>query len=396
MADWSGLPADLLITIVERLSIPEYFVFSGVCVSWRLASRKVIHLNVRPKPQSPWLMVPGGTEDTASFFSLSDGKLRSIPLPEPKIRSRVCMGSSDGWLVTHDEACEVHLLNPITREQIALPPLSTFYFVEKTASGFLVDDVTFLRDQGTTDYGVDSEGKRTPPMALSLEEMRRYMFQKAVLIVNGSEFTVFLIHEPGSSLSFVRAGDKGWTCLISVEGIMDIIHHEGRVYTVTTSGIVEAWDPDGFSSFKRRAIMTLPPHYDAEDFYFKSLVASPAGELMLVLREMGEYEGTESTTGFRVVLLDERKLEWTELTNIGEVAIFTGLNRSMCLSSSEFPELRGNCVYFTEGLSDIMDEHDEKRDVGIFDLKERSVVPLESGGPHLRWPPPIWLTPSLS
>ena len=48
-----------------------------------------------------------------------------MTLPEPPIRSRYLIGSSHGWLITADEKSELHLLNPITCQQIALPSVIT-------------------------------------------------------------------------------------------------------------------------------------------------------------------------------------------------------------------------------------------------------------------------------
>lgn len=52
-----------------------------------------------------------------------------MTLPEPPIRSRYLIGSSNGWLVTADERSEMHILNPITCEQIALPSVITIAHV---------------------------------------------------------------------------------------------------------------------------------------------------------------------------------------------------------------------------------------------------------------------------
>jgi hypothetical protein len=48
-----------------------------------------------------------------------------LTLPEPPIHRRYLIGSSLGWLVTADERSEMHLVNPVTSEQISLPSVIT-------------------------------------------------------------------------------------------------------------------------------------------------------------------------------------------------------------------------------------------------------------------------------
>lgn len=53
-----------------------------------------------------------------------------LTLPEPAIRSRFLIGSSHGWLVTVDDRSDMHLVNPITGEQVALPSVITMEHVK--------------------------------------------------------------------------------------------------------------------------------------------------------------------------------------------------------------------------------------------------------------------------
>ena len=48
-----------------------------------------------------------------------------MTLLDPPIRSRYIIGSSFGWIITADGRSELHLVNPITSEQIALPSVTT-------------------------------------------------------------------------------------------------------------------------------------------------------------------------------------------------------------------------------------------------------------------------------
>uniref|UniRef100_A0A0E0N0J2 KIB1-4 beta-propeller domain-containing protein n=1 Tax=Oryza rufipogon TaxID=4529 RepID=A0A0E0N0J2_ORYRU len=89
-----------------------------------------MNLRLHPKPEPPWLMLPAAGDSpqhlaVADFYSFSDGRRRSITLPSPAIQSRMWIGSAKGWLVTTDDKCGLHLLNPISGTQHSLPSITT-------------------------------------------------------------------------------------------------------------------------------------------------------------------------------------------------------------------------------------------------------------------------------
>ncbi|KAF0895675.1 hypothetical protein E2562_014294 [Oryza meyeriana var. granulata] len=53
-----------------------------------------------------------------------------MSLPNPPIRGRRIIGSSHGWIITIDDMCELHLLNPVTGDQIVLPSITTIEQIE--------------------------------------------------------------------------------------------------------------------------------------------------------------------------------------------------------------------------------------------------------------------------
>ena len=59
------------------------------------------------------------------YLCIAEKKAYTLTLPDPPICTRDIIGSSYGWIITADERCELHLVNPITGEQIALPSVST-------------------------------------------------------------------------------------------------------------------------------------------------------------------------------------------------------------------------------------------------------------------------------
>jgi hypothetical protein len=42
--------------------------------------------------------------------------------------------------------------------------------------------------------------------------------------------------------AFATSNDAAWTLAPSQDGVEDAIHHNGRFYSVSYSGVVEAWE----------------------------------------------------------------------------------------------------------------------------------------------------------
>ncbi|XP_020095968.1 uncharacterized protein LOC109715401, partial [Ananas comosus] len=128
---WSQLPAEILAQVLHRINPNEEFTrFASVCMAWgAVAAKEPLSL----PHQMPWLLLteedyPGEREgcDARSFYSLSEDKIHELDLPEACRRR--CVGSTDGWLVTVGEAFEgeeMHVLNPVMRTRLPLPPQST-------------------------------------------------------------------------------------------------------------------------------------------------------------------------------------------------------------------------------------------------------------------------------
>jgi hypothetical protein len=81
-------------------------------------------------------------------------------------------------------------------------------------------------------------------------------------------------------------------------------------------------------------------------------------------------------------------------------ALFLGKNTSLCVPVDGCPELKGNCIYFSDDGPSW--SHDRCRevapDVGVLDLADGSYRPPrgEARGLLWKWPPPIWVFPSCA
>ena len=131
VAELPVLPQDVLMSIFAHLEIPDLMRASFVCSSWRSAYSSLRNLEQYQQRQTPCLLYTSESagESVACLYSLLEKRSYKLTLPEPPIRSRYLIGSSNGWLVTADERSEMHILNPITCEQIALPSVITIAHV---------------------------------------------------------------------------------------------------------------------------------------------------------------------------------------------------------------------------------------------------------------------------
>ncbi|KAE8815781.1 hypothetical protein D1007_06842 [Hordeum vulgare] len=449
---WSDLPSDLLQCVLARLPVPDRIRFPAVCTAWGSAA-SALHPRAVPVP-SPWLMLPfdptarrgrggGKFSEKARFLSLSDGKVYAVPQPVPAIPDRLCVGSSpEGWLVTADAASELHLLNPLSGAQVPLPPPDTLPFVHasRDADGRVVS--YSLRCCFADDDGDEGATVIVPPESFAPDRLRYELYKKAILVsapreghtaASGSgpwgSYAVMLIYQPLSRIAIARAGDTRWTLLDTPSRRWaDAVRASssasagGRqlVYAMDSAGRVDAWDVDvtADTTTMRKAIA---PSYcccsgracSMSAACSRYLVELSPGRLLQVHRVRDAaharytWEPRPESIEYTTVAAEFFELiggRWAPVDSrngragiVAGHALFLGKNASLCVPVDDCPELRGNCVYFTD---DGPWSHDRCRevapDVGVLDLADGSYRPPRGAARDLlwKWPPPVWVFPS--
>uniref|UniRef100_A0A0E0JLV2 Uncharacterized protein n=1 Tax=Oryza punctata TaxID=4537 RepID=A0A0E0JLV2_ORYPU len=427
--DWTSLPVDILNEFMVRLVVVDWITFGAVCKAWKRAADTASSLRLRPKAEPPWLMFPadGDTPQhlaVADVFSLSDGRRRSITLPAPPIQSRVWIGSANGWVVTADGECELHLLNPISGVQRSLPSITTtgYFDALPRTEGGKARRATFLE-----------------PVEMSAEDIQSSRLLKAVPLFDPSsgKYSIMMMHNPQNKLVFAREGDPKWVPLRAQYRYEDVIVYHGRFCTVTIEGLVQTWEHDNSTmTFNPKSIapQLMEPEENGIPLYFKKYLAeSPDGNLILIWREHYSERCDESdsdddvsiereededdynisccceeieelepdpTIRFQVFVLDKHPIgsEWREVHDFGGASIFIGCNSATFFSSGEIPGLAADCIYFTDNsLSFVWESKELERDIGVFDMKDKMVKPMPILAEHIKsWPPPIWVTPSMT
>lgn len=292
-----------------------------------------------------------------------------------------------------EESPCIFLLNPLTRERINLPPLSSFPNV-----------VSFDFANIGREYVL-----RSPNSAgcnyYSLTDMRDSFIKKNVLSnspSSGFPFVALAIINPGDVLAFCKSGLNSWKYIEEAGSFTeDVTYMNGLFYAVDKYGNVAVCDVRG----------DLPI---VEFIYNPQLILSgdmrylvvSMGKLLLVTRFLELSLGLESVLGnvlcrtgrFHVFKLDSVQLKWEEMMSLDNMVLFLGNNSSLALMASDFPGCKGNKIYFSDDHSEAQYYDSINEDVGVYNLEDGSVDTLPccpgNSDPQLLWSPPIWIAPN--
>ncbi|GJN25310.1 hypothetical protein PR202_gb13122 [Eleusine coracana subsp. coracana] len=384
------------------LEIPDLVRAGCVCSSWHTAYTILRSSGLYKRQQTPCLFYnsESASDDAAFLYSLAEKRIYKLTLPEPLIRSRYLIGSSNGWLVTADERSELHIVNPITSEQIALPPVTTIEDVKP-----IFDDSGAVQECALMQYyGEEVIGDLC---VFALDKLRDKLYVKAFVFSDCStgSYIVVLIHNPFYQLSFARAGDSKWTWLPPNADYEDCTYLDGNLYAVTSTGGIDIFDLTG-PVISRKVIMD-----DTKDYIYESIyiVQSPSGELLQVWREqnvipIGNEDAPErdlseikmETRKMMLFKVDMATKKLVQIKSLHDHVLFLGYSQSLCLSAEQFPQLKTNHAYLTDDERGIAFWKNNRRDIGVFNMENNITEEIVLSQCCCTWPAPIWIAPSLA
>ncbi|XP_022772597.1 F-box protein SKIP23-like [Durio zibethinus] len=387
--DWTKLPPELLESIAENVKIyADYIRFRAVCRSWRSSIPKI---PFRLPPQLPWLMLPP-SQSHGAFYDLSTNKVRFLSLPESSNPTQRHCGSSHGWLIILDESPSILLLNPFSRANLLLPPLSTFPNVDSFNYSDIGKEYSLRSPSG---------GRYTR----NLRQMRDSFIKKIVLSANPSKdlhFVAIAILNQTGELAYCKNGDESWRFIEDAQSYsQDVIYCKGLCYAVDKQGGIVICDVRHESP--RVSFIETPRQLMGDMQY----LVNSGDELLLVTRhldldfnfEPDQYYLIYRTKRFEVSRLVWRGPHWERVKSLYDKMLFIGENSSLSLSASDFTGCKGNCIYFTDDYSETnYDGAFGEHDIGIYKLWDGSIEPLpcypRNSFFRLHWPTPLWITPS--
>ncbi|WVZ65744.1 hypothetical protein U9M48_015060 [Paspalum notatum var. saurae] len=393
------LPQDVLMHIFATLEIPDLVRAGSVCSSWHSAYTCLRDLG--KYKQTPCLIYTykSAGENVACLYSLVEDRTYKLTLPKPPIRRRYLIGSSNGWLITADERSELHLVNPITGEQVDLPSVTTIEQVKP-----ITDRSGVIRKYQLSSYTGQRDDKRS--WIYALDELRGYLYFKAFVFPDPctGSYIVVLIHDPYFQLSFARAGDDRWTWLPLNTFYRDCMYMDGLLYALTVFGEINAFDLSA-STVTMKVIMNKVrrEYYDISSCY---IIAAPWGGLLHVWRTFSSPEQKDEdthqlwpcfyTTEVTVHEVDFKAKQLVEAKSLSNHVLFLGDNNSMCLCSDEHPQLKANHVYFTDDRRPPVSVKSVPRDIVVMDLENNNRSRIASRNWSFVWPWPTWITPNLT
>jgi hypothetical protein len=403
-----SLPPDVLANIHDRLGFLERVAFAAVFAS--SCADDVF------RPHAPWLVLPCTRPGSVQLFSVADRREAIVPAPDPALRDHFVLGSSRGWLATADVRGQIYLVNPATGEQHELPHISTtgVFLPSKKYHHFslVIDPFLTIRYGHGPPFDHQSWGVNTHTWDCQM--MRTSFYRKVVLSSSparpaGTYAAMLLWNRDFGAPAFASAEDPTWRLAQSQDGVEDAIHHNGQFYSVSYTGLVESWQRDADSGvYTSTAVaprLAVQEHEqeDREPSCRKYLAAAPGGRLMVVRKVMDRYcsRSTWLPCCFKVhVLGDDR--QWKETTDVGDLALFVGMNNSLCVPTTGRPQIMASCIYYTDDEQKLYsyrsrDDSDHLRAVGVYSLKNGTVKKIEALGDERRifYPPPAWITPSI-
>lgn len=118
---WSGLPADLLSLIVDRLGLIELLSFHGVCKAWRAAASTALSKIEASANYKPWFLIYG--ENSQCHLYNESGRRYTTSIPE--LDGATCIASHQGWLLVF-QGGSMFFYCPFSHAKIDIPtfPLS--------------------------------------------------------------------------------------------------------------------------------------------------------------------------------------------------------------------------------------------------------------------------------
>ncbi|XP_020105243.1 uncharacterized protein LOC109721845 [Ananas comosus] len=393
--DWTDLSSGVLAAIAARLTAIDYMAFRKVCRLW---ARSVS--GVPPSPHVPYLLLLGGgggddddgeRSDEFTFLGLPGQTLHRLPVPG--LRGKYCVGSQHGWLATLDPFSEPALLNPLTGQEIPLPSITTLPDIHPS---YAPDGsvASYFHFSDPTDYYFHYKP----------EEFRGLSFDKVAFSSSpaaGGPLTVVALYGIASKLAFTTAGADRWRLHDDGWRFHDVAFRRGSLLALSGDGDLLAVDlSGGYADVVRLVASQFDPLVAGQ--YRRYLVADDAtGDLLQVWRnfDFDDVANTLTTREIKVMRLDWGTNRWIPISSLGGRALFLGIGSSMLLSPEDVRGLRPNCVYLTDDWWDMLYSEEvrlARRDVGIYCLEDASLQPCHSPDPRFNWPPPVWISPSLS
>lgn len=385
LPDWSELPEDLLVEIINRVrTFEDFLAAAGVSKSWRSASHLITYSNSTRRPlQPPWLMFPETlSSKIRRFVGLFNGCGYKLLLDE--VYERRSWGSPHGWLITIGpdfETCLVHLLQEVSISLPSLGPIRNLVAGREEWFRLVHRFIHFKESSPELSFLVIAIFGPTKKLA----------------------FTRVAFNGGGAALN--RRGLGEWVIVTGKDDFNDVARFQDQFYGICGNGILVRLELDALLAAEVHDVSSQPNAVGTPTPHQLYLVGS--SENLFAVYHYGFYilpEMRFRTTYFAVYKFNfnasyrRRAPEWERLTDLGDLAVFVGDCKSWCIPASNFSS-RSNCIYFTDSNWEwqrLPGVAYGGRDVGLFNMALGDVQLLEFGEDNPSfYSRSIWITPAM-
>ncbi|XP_059292977.1 putative F-box protein At5g60060 [Lycium ferocissimum] len=329
---WSDLPKELTERIGKLLETHiDVLCFRAVCTTWRSS--------LPPLVNSPLLPLQIPFDDLQAYKGRTGYHLIESTVYIFQPLDHACKG----WLIKVVKTADgkLRVLNPLTGRLIRVLPdhmpkvLNLLDFrVSQVCKSYHVQYFNPSRPSFKHDFDVGHVRK-----ILLLSDQ-----------TNSSSFSLMAI-DRGGSLRYLKSEDEKWTKLKNDSSyIGDIIVYKGNFYAVDKFGETVQFD----SSFNETTVTSR-----LSDVNKKKRLVESRGQLFLVDSSLEFVSNVE----IKMYRLDEEQNKWIEVQTLGDQIFFAANDCCFSVSSRDFGECRGNCIYYVTG-GVYYDDEDSDDDFG--------------------------------
>ncbi|KAL5721522.1 hypothetical protein ACHQM5_005159 [Ranunculus cassubicifolius] len=202
-----------------------------------------------------------------------------------------------------------------------------------------------------------------------------------------------VVYAAQSKLAIARPGDQSWTPIPTETRarVDDAIFFRGQFCSIHRRGNVTAFHIDSSPPSAVAMICDFKDLYSVGKYYLVEWL----GNLLLVTRNFSRYnkEPFYETKRFEVYMYDFDNNAWEEVRSLGQHSLFLGFNTSVSMLISDYSPFKKNCIYFTDNYTMGYCGNDAEggRDMGVFNLDDRTIEPHYDGMSTSFHSPPLWI-----
>ncbi|CAA7061757.1 unnamed protein product [Microthlaspi erraticum] len=337
---WSELPADLLVTVFERLGYANFQRAKSICSSWHSASRQCV-----PKKKIHWLIL--NSKDSCMLFNPEekDKLYQTQDLDLSKGDWIATYGGS--WFLMSDDLCtNLYIVNIFTHEIINLPPVESQLGMRKMKrdeyNGFTILSPVFWVDEKTKDY-------------------------------------IVLWRLEYSCVVYSKKGDMFWNPIPKTSDCYDVVYKNHKLYLLGRYGVVRIFSLAGETP--QESFLCRVPTPNNEPFdqrlevrhwrnpwtrYRTKLVVTVTGQVLKVVQL---YKYLSRVWSFRVykVCSSGFSKKKKQIKSLGDETML--FEQGITVLANDVEGFISNAIYFSYGDEDTTG-------ILVFDLNTRKVEPL--------------------